>query len=386
MSWTKFYRLGEIAEIERHGIAPDDISTGQSYIGLEHIESGGRIVANVTVHAGELASSKVRFTANHLLYGKLRPYLAKIALPNFEGICSTDILPIRPGPALCRSYLAHFLRQPSMVDYANARATGANLPRLSPNALADFEIPLPPLHEQKRIAAILDQADELRRKRQRAIDRLNQLGQAIFYEMFGDPATNPMGWPIGQIEDLTASTQYGTSGKASSEGSHAILRMSNLTNGGHIVLQDLKFIDFEPNELGKYTVVRGDMLFNRTNSPELVGKTAVYYGGSPIGFAGYLVRLRVNDLAVPEYISAFLNSRYGKATLRNMCKAIVGMANINAQELRKITIALPPVGLQKSYQARVEKIRDLIGPMHGGLTKFNQLFSTLQNRAFTGTL
>lgn len=100
-----------------------------------------------------------------MLYGKLRPYLSKIARPNFAGVCSTDILPIRPGPSLDRDFLHHYLRLPNMVELANSRAAGANLPRLSPGVLAGFAVPLPPLREQRRIAEVLDRADSLRAQR-----------------------------------------------------------------------------------------------------------------------------------------------------------------------------------------------------------------------------
>jgi type I restriction enzyme S subunit len=117
---------------------PLRLPTARFIVGLENIESGGSFVNVRTVANGELASNKFTFTERHVLYGKLRPYLAKIARPSFDGICSTDILPILPGPELDRDYLTHFLRQPTMIELANSRAAGANLPRLSPKALAEF--------------------------------------------------------------------------------------------------------------------------------------------------------------------------------------------------------------------------------------------------------
>ncbi len=144
MSAAKTVALSDVAVIEREIIDSTAIKTGTLYVGLENIESGGRFVGVRPVDAGELASSKFAFTPQHLLYGKLRPYLAKIARPDFEGICSTDILPVLPGPDLDRSYLAWLLLAPEMVALANSRATGANLPRLSPTALAELRIPLPP--------------------------------------------------------------------------------------------------------------------------------------------------------------------------------------------------------------------------------------------------
>ena len=102
--WTR-EPLSSVATIERSTIQPEQIVAGTAYLGLEHIRSGGEILGAVPVDSGELASSKFRFTDRHLLYGKLRPYLAKIALPDFSGICSTDILPVLPGPRLDRNFL-----------------------------------------------------------------------------------------------------------------------------------------------------------------------------------------------------------------------------------------------------------------------------------------
>lgn len=187
-------RLGDIAEIERDAIEPRDIKDGTPYVGLENIQSGGVLVNVRAVDAGELASNKFQFSRRHVLFGKLRPYLAKIARPDFEGICSTDILPVLPGPKLDRNYLSHFLLTPRMVSIASSLATGANLPRLSPTALAELPVPLPPVSEQRRIAAILDKADALRAKRRAALAQFASLSQAIFLDMFGDPVPNERGW------------------------------------------------------------------------------------------------------------------------------------------------------------------------------------------------
>src|SRR4051794_26719236 len=93
-------RLGDVATIERLSVAPSEIREGELYVGLENIKSGGDFNGVAAVSNGQLASNKFRFSAAHVLFGKLRPYLAKVARPDFSGICSTDILPIRPGPRL----------------------------------------------------------------------------------------------------------------------------------------------------------------------------------------------------------------------------------------------------------------------------------------------
>lgn len=194
--------LQQVARIDRSSLRPEQIESGTAFLGLEHIEQGGDIIGSQAVQNGEIKSSKFRFSPDHLLYGKLRPYLAKIAAPDFEGICSTDIIPLLPGPEIDKRYLLHFLRQRKMIDHATSRSSGANLPRLSPKELAKFKVPLPEMGKQKRIAAILDAADALRAKRHETLAQLDTLLQSAFLEAFGDPVTNPKGWekaPMGQL-------------------------------------------------------------------------------------------------------------------------------------------------------------------------------------------
>ncbi len=125
--------LGEIATIERSGVDPRGLPDDLPYLGLEHIERGGRILGFQTIGEAQLAGAKFSFDEGHVLFGKLRPNLGKVARPAFRGVCSTDILPIRPGVHLDRAYLHHYLAQPQMVAFAASRTSGANLPRLESN-------------------------------------------------------------------------------------------------------------------------------------------------------------------------------------------------------------------------------------------------------------
>jgi type I restriction enzyme S subunit len=295
---------------------------------------------------------------------------------------------IRPNAeVVCSGYLFHYLRSTAAIRQYDDNRLGATVPRLNLHHVRDLQIPLPPLPVQKRIAAILDAADALRAKRRESIEQLDSLIQATFLEMFGDPVTNPKGWECGHIGDLMASVNYGTSKKAhSTDGAFPILRMGNITYEGGWDFSDLKFIDLDGKERDKYLVHRGDILFNRTNSRELVGKTAVYRSDTPMAFAGYLVRAVTNERASPEYVGAFMNSRQIKASLRNMCKAIVGMANINASEFRAIGIPIPPLDLQTRFASIVESIEQQKARLKAHLDELDTLFASLQSRAFNGEL
>lgn len=167
--------------------------------------------------------------------------------------------------------------------------------------------------------------------------------------MFGVYPANPMGWEIGTIRDIVTEVRYGSSRPAVDGGKYPYLRMNNITYGGELDLSDTKRIDIPDNELDKCTVRRGDILFNRTNSKELVGKTCVYDRDEMMVLAGFVIRIRVKDRILPEFLSAFLNTDFSKQMLLGMCKTAIGQANINAQELQNIGLYLPPVELQQCF-------------------------------------
>lgn len=167
-----------------------------------------------------------------------------------------------------------------------------------------------------------------------------------------------MKWETGRIRDIVEDVRYGSSRPAVEGGKYPYLRMNNITYGGELDLTDTKHIDVPENELEKCTVRRGDVLFNRTNSKELVGKTCVYNRDEMMVLAGFVIRVRVTERVLPEFLSAFLNTDFSKQMLLGMCKAAIGQANINAQELQDIGLYLPPVELQHQFvrfKAEVDK-------------------------------
>ena len=280
--------------------------------------------------------------------------IGKVAVTNKcmftnEAIAS---LPVIDGKKLDKNFLYWALQNIDLMQGTDRAVMGKTLNK---SKLKTLQIPLPPLEEQRRIAGILDWADALRRKQQQMLTRADEFLRATFLHMFGDPVTNPKGWEKCTIRNLVSEVRYGTSSKADPKrGKFPVLRMGNITYEGSWDLGDLKYIDLNSSEVEKYTVVRGDLLFNRTNSKELVGKAAVFEEAKPYAFAGYLIRVRVNNRADPYYISAYLNSKHGKATLQGMCKNIIGMANINAQEFQNIGIHTPPIKLQREHRSIIE--------------------------------
>jgi len=371
-------KLKEVARIERDALQPEKIVGGTKYLGLEHIESGGKILDAPSVDRGDLASSKFKFTGQHLLYGKLRPYLAKIARPDFSGICSTDILPILPGAKLDRDFLCYYLRQPSMVEYANSRATGANLPRLSPTALADFEIPLPPIEEQRRIAAVLDKADELRAKRRAALTELDALTQSIFLEMFGDPATNPKGWPackLGEIINFIGGSQPPRD-KFTREPGPDKIRL--------VQIRDFKsdnFPTYIPRSLSRRFFAEDDVMIGRYGPPVF----QILRGLSGSYNVALIKAVPIGEIS-KDFIFHLLQERRLHSYVVARSERTAGQTGVNLELLQNYTAYRPPIEQQHEFARRVTTIEFLKTKHRTALAELDALFASLQHRAFRGEL
>ena len=185
--------------------------------------------------------------------------------------------------------------------------------------------------------------------RKRELKQLDTLVKSRFAEMFGDPIRNPKGWKVVTIGDIVTEVRYGTSKPAVEGGKYPYLRMNNLTADGHLDLNDLKYIDISDDEVEKCVVRKGDVLFNRTNSIDLVGKTAVFDLQDDMVIAGYIIRVRLNEKILPEVLSQYMNLEALKDILRSMAKGAVNQANINAQELQSIRVYVPDIELQKQF-------------------------------------
>ncbi|NAP56857.1 restriction endonuclease subunit S, partial [Escherichia coli] len=307
--------------------------------------------ANEYITAAGLENSSAKIVEkDSILIAMYGATVGRLAILGINAATNQAICNIRPDTTIAdMKYLYYFLK--SKFSYFVENAVGGAQPNISQGLIKSLEVPLPSLDEQKRIADILDKAAGVCQKREQAIKLADDFLRAKFLEMFGTPANNIHRFPKGTIRDLVDSVNYGTSAKASIDsGEYPILRMGNITYQGRWDFTDLKYIDLSVKEKDKYLVKEGDLLFNRTNSKELVGKTAVYEEERPMAFAGYLIRVRPNSIGNNYYISGYLNSIHGKITLMNMCKSIVGMANINAQELQNIEILIPPKHLQDEYE------------------------------------
>lgn len=265
--------------------------------------------------------------------------------------------------------------------------TGSAQPQITRENLRKVSFHIPEnIEDQIQIANLLSISEGLVKERQESILILDDYLKRTFHQMFGDPSSNSNKFEMGTIRDLVLEVKYGTSKPAEDKGVFPYLRMNNITPDGYMDFTDLKYINVADSEKEKYVVRKGDLLFNRTNSKELVGKTGIFNDKREMIIAGYLIRVKVNAKANPYYLWGFLNSPYGKKTLFKMSKAIVGMANINAQEFQDIKILIPPIALQKLFAEVVSKAEILKEYLNESLHELENLFGSLSQQAFKGEL
>lgn len=315
------------------------------------------------------------------MYGSVgKVAVAGVAMATNQAILG---IRVRRPEVLSPEYLRRWLEKIQAELVFGAR--GVTQQNISATLVRDLRIPLPPLAEQQRIAAVLDKANAIRRKRRESLRLLDDFLRSAFLEMFGDPVRNEKGWEVVRIGDLILDARYGTSARANNERRGLpVLRMNNVTRTGSIDLTDIKWCEIRPQDTTKYTVRRGDLLFNRTNSPELVGKTAVWDRDETFAFAGYLIRVRFNETRVlPEFVSDHLNSAYGKRMLFEKAKPSINMSNISATELKRLPIPLPPLDVQRQYSSVLKKAKHAAERMVSARLEGDSLFDSLEQRAFS---
>jgi len=364
-------------------VQPGSIKSGMLYVGLENILSGGELDAIATVESGDLQSAKFSFSREHILYGKLRPYLAKIVAPDFSGVCSTEIVPLRPGPNMDRRFLLQFLRQPSQIALADARSTGANLPRLSPTELAKFVIPVPPLAEQRRIAAILDQADAVRAKHREVVAQLGALGSALFLEIFGDPLGNPKGWRkkrMGEVgEVITGNTPSRKNDAHYGQGIEWI-KSDNINTGAYYATTALERLSPSGRSAARVTPANSILVTCIAGSPNSIGNAAMLDREAAFN---QQINAVVPNACNPHFLYAQL--RVGKKMVQEM--STEGMKGlVSKSRFEQIKVIVPPPALQAEFAERILLLERIRHVSSEGVKVADSLFASLQHRAFRGEL
>ncbi|CDH06792.1 Putative restriction-modification system specificity determinant [Xenorhabdus bovienii str. oregonense] len=313
---------------------------------------------------------------------------------DFEGSFGAFCAGIRPIEGkVSASYLYHFLSSPEFRNWTKS-SSGANIKNIRISELAEFEIPLPPLTEQKRIAAILDKADAIRRKRQQAIQLADEFLRAVFLDMFGDPVTNPKGWEVRPLVDGIKSIISGWSAKGESypcnEGEYGVLKISAVTSG-KFNPQENKFVYEKDIPADKKLVFpkKGDLLFSRANTRDLVAATCIVpKDNNNVFLPDKLWNVKTSEnILLPEYLNYLIWEPRFKEKLTSQATGTSGsMLNISKGKFETTDAIFPDLPLQKKFRSIYWGVQKYIDSLNASLDGCDASFSSLSQKAFSGEI
>ena len=359
-------------------------------LSLDQIESGtSEISQKRYTSASEAGSSTFNFDTDNVLYSKLRPYLNKVVLPDEPGIATTELIPLRPKKDLLNArFLAYYLRSPGFVNQASHHVAGANLPRVVMDWFWQHEAPLPPLKEQSRIVELLDQADAVRRLRRSADAKATRVVSALFLKMFGDPASNPMGWPVKSLGDAAVcEINPRLRRNVRDEDMVSFVPMADVDEVlGRIAGKQVR--PYAEVKKGFTPFQDGDVLFAKITPCMQNGKSAIaagLAGGVGYGSTEFHVLRATHDVTA-EYLYALVRLDGFRNQAMSAFTGSAGQQRVPADFLRNLRLPIPPqLGVEK-FSRILRGVMAMQVEAEKAALKLENQFGVLLQRAFSGAL
>ena len=395
---TPIVRLKELCEVITKGTTPTSI-------GFDFSNNGIRFLRVQNVFGGKVNLERDTLFINEQVHQELRrsQILPGDVLLSIAGTigrtgvvpenapplnCNQAVAIIRPIDKVFRSYLRHWLESNDAQSQMRGSTVTGTIQNLSLAQVGGLKVPLPTLHEQIRIANILDQADSLRTKRREVLAQLSKLIQSIFIEMFGDPVTNPKGWNMVKLGDQTLKMGSGstpTGGDASYKESGISLIRSLNVHDGRFVYKNLAFIDEQQaSKLSNVQVEEGDVLLNITGaSVARVCRTPKNV--LPARVNQHVMIIRPKPTIDGTYLEQLLLSPTMKVKLLQI-GAGATRESITKAQAEELKVICPPLSLQQEFAKRIKSVAGIRFSQTASLKELDNLFDTLQHRAFQGEL
>ena len=371
-----------------------------AFVPMAAISEDGSMAVREHKPGAALSNGYSYFQTGDVLVAKITPCFEnnKIAVARIDrehGFGSTEFHVIRPSTSeLDARYLAYFLRQDSVRELGQKRMTGSAGQRRVPRQfLENLEIPLPPPGEQRRIAAILDQADALRLQRRQALEFLDDLPSKIFAENFGDLISNDMGWPVVSVRQFVRGFQSGknlvSDDKDDPNAQFRVLKVSAVTSLS-FKPEESKALPVNYNPPVNHLVAQGDLLFSRANTSDLIGATAfVDHDVHNVVLPDKLWRFVWFDdgRVEPLFVWFLFRQRGFRDQISRRATGTSGsMKNIPQEKVLDISVGFPPFPSQQEFARQLNEIRATRKSHEAQFHQLDNLFASLQHRAFRGEL
>ncbi|WP_319229961.1 restriction endonuclease subunit S [Draconibacterium orientale] len=326
--------------------------------------------------------------ANTLLIAT-RMAVGKVAFAQVDMAINQDLKAISCRSGIDKKFLFYLLKSKS--KYFEKISSGATVKGIKINHILDLYVPLPPLPTQKKIAAILDAADAYRQKTKALIEKYDQLAQALFLDMFGDPVVNPKGWKKVNLKTFIQDVKNGITRRPKTIEDNTgdkVLKLKHI-RANYINYDCENRIKLTALEKEKFDVQIDDLLFIRVNgNPDYVGRCAIHVNiNETVYYNDHIMRVRLNKKQLNIIFSSFfLNSTFGHKEILQHVKTSAGQHTINQQGLEKIKFIYPPVALQNKFAKELQLIEQQKQQALASLQKAEDLFNSLLQRAFKGEL
>jgi len=367
-----------------------------NYIDLSAIDQDSKLIVGVREVSCKEAPSRARQLVGKgdIIVSTVRPNLNGVAqVPEYldGATASTGFCILRPRSSLIDGrFLFHWVKSPIFIADMVNKATGASYPAVSDRIVLESILPLPSLEEQKRIADILDHAESLRAKRKAALAQFDELIQSIYFDLFGDPESNPKKFHISALAEIIQ-LRGGFAFKSNDYVNEGIplVRIGEV-NRGNVAKENACFLPYEYKDTYSQFIVKpGDMLMSLTGTTgkDDYGNVILLNDTFDLYFLNQRVALFQSDENVLDkyYLLYFL--RHPKVKIKLTAKSRgIRQANISNGDVLELKIPLPPLSLQKEFARRVESIEKLKTTHKASLAELEELFASLQYRAFRGEL
>ena len=292
---------------------------------------------------------------------------------------------LRPGNKVDGKYFSHFFRTNSYRQNVSALAAGVNINNLKKEHLDNLKISLPPLPEQQRIARILDQADAIRTKRHASLALFDELVVSVFRDWRAAAGEAE----LMHLQDVAVVTSGITKGRRVNADTREVpyVAVANVQDG-YLDLRNLKSIEATEAEIRKYSLKKNDLLLTEGGDPDKLGRGALWSGQEhPVIHQNHIFRVRMDPSVMnPEFLSQHVRSQEAKNYFLRSAKQTTGIASINMSQLKMLPVPVPPIAVQQEFAARVETINAQRALVERALEKDEELFASLQSRAFSGEL
>jgi len=286
------------------------------------------------------------------------------------------------------NYLFYYLK--ILKEILKDASSGSSQKIITIKTVTKLEIPLPSIETQRRIVSILEKAEETKRLRAQADEFTDRLLQSVFLEMFGDPVRNPKGWEGENLGEVLSENPQNGLYKPSTDygGGTPILRIDSFYDGKITNIERLKRLKCTQEEIDKFKLQVGDILINRVNSLEYLGKCGLVQNlFEDTVYESNMMRIRPRtNILNSTYLTAFLCTKHIKNQILSRAKKAVNQASINQGDVTSLPILLPPLLLQQEFARVVEKIESMRQSQNQSKQQIEDLFSALMQKAFRGEI